>query len=353
MTGPQAPWWRPDRLARRRAHLEKRGRVIEATRAFFRDQGFVEVETPALQVSPGMEPHLVAFRTELQAPGESGVHRYLHTSPEFAMKKLLAGGMEKIFQLARVFRNAERSATHHPEFTMLEWYRANQGYVALMEDCEGLLTTAAEAAGATHFTWQGRRCEAAAPAERLTVAEAFKRECGIDILATAPEPLNPSLDLLAAAAKPLGITPRDGDRWEDLFFRLFLERIEPKLGIGRPTILRDYPVSMAALSRPKANDPRLCERFELYVCGLELANAFGELTDPAEQRRRFEADMALKQKLYGTRYPIDEDFMAALKHGLPPSAGIALGIDRLVMLATGAEHIEDVLWAPVSAPEGR
>jgi len=352
MTGPQAPWWRPDRLARRRANLEKRAAILAATRAWFTGQGFLEVETPALQVSPGLEPHLVAFATSIRDPGATdGRPLYLHTSPEFAMKKLLAGGMERIFQLARVFRNAERSATHHPEFTMLEWYRAKTSYVALMEDCEGLLAAVAEAAGAGQFTWQGKRCDASAPAERLTVAEAFKRECGIDLLATAPEPLNPSLDLLAAAAKPLGIAPRAGDRWDDLFFRIFMERIEPRLGIGRPTILRDYPISMAALSRPKANDPRLCERFELYICGLELANAFGELTDPFEQRRRFEADMALKERLYGTRYPIDEDFMAALEHGLPPCAGIALGMDRLVMLATGAEHIEDVLWAPVAHSE--
>jgi elongation factor P--(R)-beta-lysine ligase len=347
------PWWRPDRLGRRRQNLETRGRVLEATRAFFRDQGFLEVETPALQVSPGMEPHLVAFATAIREPGAGqGRPLYLHTSPEFAMKKLLAGGLEKIFQLARVFRNAERSATHHPEFTMLEWYRANAGYVTLMEDCEGLLAAVGEAAGVSAFTWQGRRCDPGAPAERLTVAEAFKRDCGIDLLATTPDPYDPSIELLAEAAKPLGIAPRPGDRWDDLFFRIFLERIEPGLGIGRPTILRDYPVSMAALSRLKAGDPRLCERFELYVCGLELANAFGELTDAAEQRRRFEADMALKQKLYGIRYPIDEDFIAALEHGLPPSAGIALGIDRLVMLAAGADHIEDVLWAPVSGPRG-
>ena len=351
MTQPHSPWWRPDRLARRRKHLEMRARVIDATRAFFREQGFLEVETPALQVSPGMEPHLVAFRTELQAPGGKGVPRYLHTSPEFAMKKLLAGGLEQIFQMARVFRNAECSATHHPEFTMLEWYRANASFVTLMDDCDALLAAIADVADRP-FTWQGKRCDASAPAERLTVAEAFSRECRIDLLATAPEPLAPSLGLLAAAAEPLGIAPRPGDRWDDLFFRIFLERIEPKLGIGRPTILRDYPISMAALSRPRTNDPRLCERFELYVCGLELANAFGELTDPAEQRRRFEADMALKEKLYGTRYPIDEDFLAALEHGLPPSAGIALGIDRLVMLASGADHIEDVLWAPVVGAEG-
>jgi lysyl-tRNA synthetase class 2 len=348
----KAPWWRPDRFAQRRARLEARGRIVDATRAFFRDRGFVEVDTPALQVSPGLEPHLVAFRTELRAPGAA--HRrelYLHTSPEFAMKKLLAGGMQRIFQMARVFRNAERSATHHPEFTMLEWYRANAGYEALMDDCDGLVSAAAAAAGATTFCWSGRSCDPRVPAERLSVAAAFERHAGIDVLATAPDPHRPSLERLADAARPLGVSPRSGDRWDDLFFRIFLEHIEPKLGLGRATILYDYPVSMAALSRPKTSDPRLCERFELYAAGLELANAFGELTDPVEQRRRFTADMELKQKLYGERYPLDEDFMAALGHGLPPSAGIALGLDRLIMLATGAEHIEDVLWAPVADAE--
>ena len=347
-----APWWRPDRFAERRKHLDLRARIVDATRTFFRARGFTEVETPALQVSPGLEPHLVAFRTALNAPGgRLSREMYLHTSPEFAMKKLLAGGMERIFQMARVFRNAERSATHHPEFTMLEWYRANAGYEALMDDCDGLLMAAATAAGAAAFTWAGRPCDATQTADRLSVAAAFERHAGIDLLATAPDPRHPSLERLAAAAKPLGVTPKPGDRWDDLFFRIFLDHIEPKLGLGRPTILYDYPLSMAALSRPKASDPRLCERFELYAAGLELANAFGELTDPAEQRRRFEADMALKERLYGERYPIDEDFIAALAHGLPQSAGIALGFDRLVMLATRAERIEDVLWAPVAGAE--
>jgi len=348
-----APWWRPDRFAARRRNLEARGRILGAVRGFFAGQGFTEVETPALQVSPGLEPHLNAFRTELKAPGQkSGRDLYLHTSPEFAMKKLLAAGMENIFQFARVFRNGERSATHHPEFTMLEWYRANAGYESLMDDCDRLLAAAAAAVPAAEFAWSGRRC-AAAPAERLSVAAAFQRHAGIDLLATAPDPLHPSLDRLAEAARPLGLNPHPGDRWDDLFFRIFLDHIEPKLGIGRPTILYEYPVSMAALSRPKAADPRVCERFEVYVAGLELANAFGELTDPAEQRRRFTADMDLKERLYGERYPIDEDFMAALQHGLPPAAGIALGIDRLVMLATGAAQIEDVLWAPVAGAGGK
>lgn len=345
------PWWRPDRFARRRANLERRAALIRATREFFTSRGFVEVETPALQVSPGMEPHLVAFATDLIAPGAIEKRRlYLHTSPEFAMKKLLVAGMPRIFQLARVFRNAERAATHHPEFTMLEWYRANAGYESLMQDCEELLRAIA-ACGIERLRWHGKECDPLAAAERITVAEAFARHAGIDILATAPDPREPSLALLAAQSEKIGIAPRPGDAWEDLFFRISLERIEPKLGIGCATILYDYPISMAALSRAKPNDPRIAERMELYVCGLELANGFAELTDAAEQRRRFEADMALKQRRYGERYPIDEDFLAALAHGMPESAGIALGFDRLMMLACGADDIEDVLWAPV-APSG-
>jgi elongation factor P--(R)-beta-lysine ligase len=348
MAEPRDGWWRPDRFARKREFLAARGRIAEAVRGFFRDSGFVEVETPALQVSPGLEPHLMAFETSLDEPGEGVRPRYLHTSPEFAMKKLLVAGVPRLFQLARVFRNGERGATHHPEFTMLEWYRADAGYRDLMADCETLLRAALAAAGGTAFQWQGRSADPARPWQRLSVAEAFERWCGIDLLATAPDPASPSLPRLAEAARPLDIAPHSGDTWEDLFFRLFLERIEPELGQGAPTILYDYPISMAALARPKPEDPRLAERFELYVCGLELANAFGELTDAAVQRRRFEQDQASKRARYGFCYPIDEDFLVALAHGMPASAGIALGFDRLVMLAAGAPHIEDVLWAPVA-----
>jgi lysyl-tRNA synthetase class 2 len=340
-------WWRHGQLERRRDNLAARGRIITAIRTFFAERGFVEVETPALQVSPGMEPHLQAFATELKEPGQGARPLYLHASPEFAMKKLLAAGMPKIFQLARVFRNAERSRTHHPEFTMLEWYRADSGYRDLMYDCEALLRACLAAAGTKAFRWQGRACDPTRPFERLGVAEAFRRYCNIDLLATAPDPAVPDLALLADAAKPLGIAPHDGDAWDDLFFRLFLERIEPYLGVGTPTILHDYPISMAALARAKPEDARLAERFELYVAGLELANAFGELTDPVVQRARFVMDQEIKLRRHGMIYPIDEDFLAALG-AMPESAGIALGVDRLVMLATGAERIEDVLWAPVS-----
>jgi lysyl-tRNA synthetase class 2 len=380
MAGQGAQWWRPDRLDARRANLAARGRILSAVREFFAAEGFVEVQTPALQISPGLEPHLQAFATELHDPRDGSARpRYLHTSPEFAMKKLLAGGLEKIWQLAPVFRDGERGATHHPEFAMLEWYRAGATYRALMDDCEKLLRAAQAAAGERNASsvpapsltlprghgggktagrsgggrrnaclmWQGQTADAALPFERLTVAEAFAHHTGIDILATAPDPLHPDLALLAAAAERVGIAPHLGDDWEALYFRIFLDRIEPNLGVGAPTILYDYPVSMAALSRRKPGDPRLAERFELYVCGLELANAFSELTDPREQRVRFLADQEKKQTLFGKTYPIDEDFLAALEHGLPDCAGIALGFDRLVMLCTGASHIEEVLWAPV------
>ncbi len=345
--GPAA--WRPDRLAERLPFLRARGRIEAAIRDWFVERGFVEVQTPALQVSPGMEPHLKAFATELESPSAQRQTRYLHTSPEFAMKKLLAGGVPRPFQFARAFRNAERSALHHPEFTMLEWYRAREDYDVIMADCASLLHVAARAAGRPLLTWQGQACDPAADIEMLTVAEAFARYAGIDLLATTRvNPADPDLALLAKAAEPLGITPHDGDRWEDLFFRIMFERVEPKLGFGAPTLLYEYPVSMAALARVKPGDPLVAERFELYVCGVELANGYGELTDASVQRRRFEADMALKQRLYGERYPVDEDFLAALESGLPDCSGVALGFDRLAMLASGASKIEDVLWLPVA-----
>jgi lysyl-tRNA synthetase class 2 len=343
-----APWWHPERLARRRANLAIRGRILSAIRGFFAARDFVEVETPALQVSPGLEPHLHALAVTLRDPAGGQLPRFLHTSPEFAMKKLLTGGEQRIFQLARVFRDAERSATHHPEFTMLEWYRAGSDYRALMDDCQALLIACADAAGGGTLRWQGHDSDPRRLWDIVTVAEAFERHVGIDLMATAPDPTAPSFQRLAAAAARSDIAAHDGDDWESLFFRIFLERIEPRLGVLAPTILTDYPISMAALARPSPRDPRVAERFELYVGGLELANAFSELTDPVVQRARFEADIAKKHALYGTRYPIDEDFLAALGAGFPESAGIALGVDRLVMLACGAEQIDDVLWAPVS-----
>ncbi|WP_114394439.1 EF-P lysine aminoacylase EpmA [Oleisolibacter albus] len=343
------PWWHPEAFARRLPHLRTRQTMTRAVRGWFEAQGFTEVETPALQRSPGLEVHLMAFATDLVGPHpDDRLRLYLHTSPEFTMKKLLAAGLPAIFQLSHVFRNGERSGTHHPEFSMLEWYRAGAGYRDLMRDCEALVRTACSAAGTTLLRRGEVTCDPFADWEVLTVPEAFQRHAGIDLLATAPDPLAPDRDRLAAEAARIGIRTAASDTWEDLFFRISLDRIEPHLGFGRPTFLADYPVSMAALARAKPDDPRLAERFELYACGVELANAFGELTDPSLQRRRFEADMAERQRLYGERYPIDEDFLAALAL-MPDSAGIALGFDRLAMLVSGADSIDDVLWAPVAA----
>jgi lysyl-tRNA synthetase class 2 len=348
MSGNQ--WWRPERFAPRRKLLEDRAAILAGLRRWFAQEGFVEVDTPALQVSPGMEPHIMALSAELAEPLGGRQRLFLHTSPEFAMKKLLAAGMEKIYQIAHVWRDGERTALHHPEFTMLEWYRAGADYQTLMADCHSLLIATADAAGVAEWRRGQRRCDPRALPRRLTVAEAFFEYCSLDLLATAPDPLQPSRELLAVEAGRLGSYVGDRDSWEDIFFRLMMERIEPHLGDEVPLILCDYPLSLAALSRPCATDARVAERFELYGCGVELANGFSELTDAAEQRRRFTADMELKQKLYGKRYPIDEDFLAALACGLPDCAGIALGFDRLVLLLTGAETLEETLWAPVALP---
>lgn len=327
--------WHPDKLAKRLPNLHARTRLQSAIRQWFAMQEFVEVETPILQVTPGAEVHLSGFSSVWELPDGEERERWLHSSPEFAMKKLLSGGLPRLFQFARVFRNAEGSALHHPEFTMLEWYRAGTTYDAVMEDCTALLRLA----DVDQLRWGQHTCDPRAEAERLTVKEAFRRYADVDLFATIGNP-----EKLSGAS---GIAMHPGDGWEDVFFRIMFEKIEPQLGMGRPTILLEYPISMAALARAKPGDPRVAERFELYVCGVELANAFGELVDPVVQRERLRRDMELKERLYGVSWPTDPDFLAALEHGLPECSGIALGFDRLVMLATGAPHIEDVLWLPV------
>ncbi len=342
-------WWRPVLYARRRPNLLRRAATLAAIRAHFAAADFVEVETPALQVSPGLEPHLKAFGTTLEHPDGSTRSLYLHTSPEFAMKKLLVAGEPRLFQLAQVFRNGERAAQHHPAFLMLEWYRAGADYRVLMQDCETLLRAVAAATGEHRLRWQGLEADLAAPWQYLSVAQACRQFAGLDLdHCIGADPLRPDLARMRAACADNGLRVSDGDSWDDLYFRLALERIEPRLGLGAPTILYDYPIHMAALSRPKPGQPRLAERFELYACGVELANAFSELTDAEEQARRFATDMALKRQLYGHDYPVDADFIAALRHGLPDCAGIALGVDRLVLLLCGAERIEEVLWLPVA-----
>jgi elongation factor P--(R)-beta-lysine ligase len=342
------PFWLAGVHAARRPFLLARGRIAASLRAWFAGRDFVEVETAALQVSPGNETHLHAFLTELVGPGGERQALYLRTSPEFACKKLLAAGERRIFDFARVFRNRERGALHHPEFTLLEWYRAEEPYETLMDDCAALLAEAARAACAREFRFRGKSIDPFAAPERVTVAEAFARHAGIDLLATVAGGKGDRERLAAAAAKA-GIATAADDTWSDVFSRILAEKVEPYLGRGRATLLYEYPLPLAALARAKPGSDQVAERFELYACGVELANGFGELTDVAEQRARFEVAMAEKQRIHGERYPLDEDFLAALGV-MPEASGIALGFDRLVMLASGAERIEQVIWTPVVEP---
>ena len=343
-----SPWWSPDRHADRRPFLIARGRIKGAVRSWFEARGFVEVDTACLQASPGNETHLHAFATELITSDLSAEARYLHTSPEFACKKLLAAGEEKIFTFAPTFRNRERGPLHAPEFTMLEWYRANETYEETMQDASDLLALAAETTGQRLMSWRDKTCLPNGEPEHVTVAEAFGRYAGIDLLATLPDG-TPDRAALADAAETAGLTARASDTWSDLFSRCLTTFVEPKLGLGRPSLLVEYPTSEAALARPVDLDPRVAERFELYCCGVELANGFGELTDPAALRANLDAQMAERQRIYGDRYPIDEDFLAAVGH-MPPASGCALGFDRLVMLASGATHIDQVIWTPDPGP---
>ncbi|MFC5385072.1 EF-P lysine aminoacylase EpmA [Aquamicrobium segne] len=346
-----SPWWTSHVHADRRPRLLLRNRIAAAIRVFFGEQDFIEVEAAALQISPGNETHLAAFATEEIKPDGSRQPFYLHTSPEFACKKLLAAGEERIFSLGSVYRNRERSALHHPEFTMLEWYRAGEPYEVLMEDCTYLLALAAQQAGVDKFTFRNREADPYAVPERITVAQAFEQYAGIDLLASVAQDGSTDRDALHEALVGAGLRTAPDDTWSDLYSRVMVECVEPQLGQGRATFLCEYPIVEAALARPAAHDARVAERFELYCCGVELANGFGELTDPVEQRQRFEADMDEKERIYGERYPIDEEFLSALAIMLDAS-GIALGFDRLVMLAAGANRIEDVIWTPVAGRWG-
>lgn len=343
---PETPWWDAARHTDRRPALIARNRIRRALTGWFEAEGFTEVDPAALAASPGNEAHLHAFATD--AIGNDGAARrmYLHTSPEFAMKKLLAAGETRIFAFAHVWRNRERGPLHAPEFTMLEWYRAGEDHAVLMDDTAAFLRLAAQAAGASVLRFRDALCDPFVPFERLSVAQAFRQHAGIDLLATCLPGGTTDRDGLAAQAMAAGVTVRTGDGWSDILSRVLVQKVEPHLGHGRITVLDRYPAAEAALARTCADDPREAERFEVYACGVELANGFGELTDPAEQRRRFGLEMDEKQRVYGERYPLDEDFLSALAQ-MPAASGIALGFDRLVMLATGAPRIDMVQWAPV------
>ena len=331
MTIAPSPWFHPSRYEDRRGFLLARNRITLDMRRWFAERAFLEVDVPALQASPGNEAHLHAFKTELIGPDGVAHPRYLHTSPEFHCKKLLAAGEKQIYFLGHVFRNRERTATHAPEFTMLEWYRAHAPYRAIIDDVIALVRLA----GAEPFNWRGRDCDPLAEVEWLTVAEGFHKFAGVDLL--------PTIGNRDALAKQSPVAFSADESWSDIFSRILVEKVEPHLGNGRLTVFYEYPSCEAALARVCSHDAHVAERFELYACGVELANGFGELTDAVEQRRRFEEEMEIKQRVYGERYPVDEELLSALTM-MPDASGVALGLDRLIMLATGATHIEQVQW---------
>lgn len=344
-----SPWWDKARHADRRGFLAGRAKIMRAVRAWFEAEGFIEVEPDALVPSPGAEVHVDAF--------ESG-GRYLHTSPEFAMKKLLAAGEGKIFYLGKCWRRDETGPLHAEEFTMLEWYRAGAPYSHVMDDCVAIAQVAAREVGGAALRWKDRACDPFVEAQRLTVRDAMARYAPSplpgEVAAQRPEGgrttgrAGASSGAEAKVSRPPPPAPAPqgsgGSDAHDAFSKAIVQ-IEPHLGSPALTLLHEYPISEAALAQRCAHDASVAERFEMYACGVELANGFGELTDPVEQRARLIEAMAKKEKHYGKRWPTDEDFLAALAH-MPPASGVAMGFDRLVMLATGARHINDVLWTP-------
>jgi lysyl-tRNA synthetase class 2 len=310
---------------RRGRALAARARLIASIRRFFVERGYLEVETPIAVPSPGLDVHLDAFGLD----DAGGRGRFLITSPEYQMKRLLVGGLPRIFQITKCFRKGEVGARHNPEFTMLEWYRAWSGIDAMIEETEALVRAVAiEACGRPELVVAGRTIPIDAPFERLPLARAFARHAGL-----AED------DALALA---LSGRPEDEERW----FRLLVEEVEPALAEGPPVVLVDWPASQASLARKRLDDPRVAERFEIVVGGVELCNGFGELVDAAEQRARFAEDQRARAARGLPVYPIDERFVASLDEGLPESAGNALGLDRLVALSLGEGRIGDVLAFP-------
>lgn len=323
-------------------NLLRRFQIIQNIRQFFVEEGFVEIETPAIVSSPGLEPHLSALEVICTSPEGARHKRYLHTSPEYCMKKLLGEGWKKIFQICRVFRDGEISKTHQIEFTMLEWYRAQEDYTKIMQDCEKLIDFLAQnILGSYESGYQNTRIALSPPFERITVSQAMRIYGGVDI----EKNQDPSSLLQEAESKGYRFGRPQNYSFDEIFFKIFLEKVEPRLGNPRPTILYEYPSGMAALARLKPENPLRAERFELYISGLEIANAFSELNDPIEQRRRFSEEQKMRARLGRPVYPIDEDLLKALEK-MPPSAGIALGLDRLIMLFCDAASIEEVIAFP-------
>ncbi len=354
----QNTWQRLQTNPEKIEFFRKREKIINAIRAFFKTDGFLEIDTPLMVRSPGMEPYLEVFETTLKDDQGKTERAFLLTSPEYALKKLLVAGIPKLFQICKSFRNGEgKSRKHNSEFTIMEWYRTNADYTDIMKDCENLFAhiahtlsrhpeqrpaKLADVEGSLSWMYQGKPYDLTTPWERISVSEAFQKYCRIDVETLMDE------TRLLTAGKKRGFAIDANTTWEQIYNQFFLNDIEPHLGVDRPTIIYDFPASQASLSKRKTDDSRFAERFEFYVAGIEMGNAFSELTDSEEQLKRFEIERQERENLGKTMYDIDMDYIEALRAGLPATGGIAVGIDRIVMFFANAEHISDVVAFPVS-----
>lgn len=343
-SGKSGTRWSERTLEPRRLKALKTRQIVESEiRDFFLKQNFLETKTPLLVSSPGMEPHIRPFTVERPEHYGSGI-TYLPTSPEFSMKKLLVGGLERIFQISSAFREEPNSVTHSPEFTILEWYRAYASYEQIMEDTEKLFESIAiKLFGKPTLLYQGKEISVKTPWPRLKVRDLFVNYAEVDLVRSN------SRDALASECKRLGLRFQESESWDDFYFKIWLNLIEPKISSDQAVFVTRYPKSQAALSVVDHDDDgsEWAKRFEVYVGGLELGNAFEELTDPIEQRSRFEKDMQLRHEVYGPEFPknkIDEEFLSALAEGMPPSGGIAMGVDRMVMLFADEPNIDYTVW---------
>lgn len=325
-----------------------REKVIDAIRKYFKDSGFHEVEVPLLLSTPSTEPFLEVFQTELKDDQGHKWQAFLPSSPEFALKKLLSAGSGSVFSITKSFRNGEgRSSRHNPEFTILEWYRTPGDYMDVARDFENLLLhilksiPVLQSSGFPVLNYQGKEYDLSKPWEKISVAEAFEKYVGIDIETMLDK------EKLKKVGKKKGYQVNEETTWEEIWNQILANEIEPKLGIVAPTILYDYPVAQAALSKRKVADPRFAERFEVFLAGLELGNCFSELTDWKEQEARCLADLAERKAMGRTEFPMDTDFIEALKMGMPETGGIAVGVDRLVALFADAPDIADTLFFPI------
>lgn len=331
--------------SRIRRNLQIRNRIEEVFHRYFQENKFLKVQTPMKVRCPGFEAHIRPW-------GISGSSDYLHTSPELSMKKLLVSGVERIYQICPVFRNEAVSNLHEPEFTMVEWYRSFETLSSLKKDIEQLFILSAKEIHAQEndFFFKGKKVDLTNPWPSFSVEELFQRWAGVELSSCLDR------EAMARQCDRLGLRYQKKDQWDDLYFRIWLNRIEPKLPLDRPCFVEDYPPQMAALSKTSRDSQGKlwANRFEVYVGGIELANAFDELCEPEFNQVRYEESMALRKKHYGdsfTETPMDGDFLTALHEGMPPASGVALGFDRFVMLLANAERIQDVMWMPSSWPE--